>query len=216
MASIDFYINTTGFEYDLDLSGSGLGFFGDSGFGSSVEVGKYQGSTFVTDGNGSLQGSRGKNIKYLNPGSGIIGASSSGIGLQATPNYLSTLNVRFSHSSAVKAQNCEMRVYDRVSINNPASGVTTKIAEIVHPNELEKTFDDSAVLIGSGDDQWTTAGGSGDTVTFSNSPGISGLYANGASTRAATRHDWFAAISASPDSIGPKSDYGLYFALEYL
>ena len=84
MASIDFYINTTGFEYDLDLSGSGLGFFGDSGFGASVEVGKYQGSTFVTDGAGSIQGPQGKNIKYLNPGSGIVGAASSGIGLGYT------------------------------------------------------------------------------------------------------------------------------------
>lgn len=216
MASIDFYINTTGFEYDLDLSGSGLGFFGDSGFGASVEVGKYQGSTFVTDGAGSIQGAQGKNIKYLNPGSGIVGAASSGIGLQAIPNYQSTLNIRFTHDSAVKAQNCEMRVYDRYSINNAATGVTTKAAEIIHPNELLQTFDDSAVLIGSGDDQWTTPGGSGSTLSFSNSPGMSGLYANGASTRAATRHDWFAVISASPDSIGPKSDYGLYFALEYL
>ena len=95
MASIDFYINTAGFEYDLDLSGSGLGFFGDSGFGSSVEVGKYQGSTFVTDGEGSIQGAQAKNVKYLNPGSGIVGAASSGIGLQAIPNYQSTLNVRF-------------------------------------------------------------------------------------------------------------------------
>jgi hypothetical protein len=32
----------------------------------------------------------------------------------------------------------------------------------------------------------------------------------------ATRHDWFIAMSASPDSIGSKTDFGLYFTLEYL
>jgi hypothetical protein len=213
MADINFFINTAGFNYDLSLSGSGLGFFGSSGYGASVPVGEYQGSTFVTDGAGSVQGAQGQNVKYLNPGSGILGAASSGIGLTAIPNYQSSINVRFTHSVAVKAQNAEMRVYDRYSINNAASGVTTKVAEIINTEEVQGPT-------GSGDSQWITPQGSGVVVNFADSPGVSGLYAGDGvtvvSTRTDTQHDWFAAISASPDSIGNKEKYGLYFSLEYI
>lgn len=213
MAEINFYINTTGFDYDLDLSGSGLAFFGDAGYGASVQVGQYQGSTFVSDGNGSIRGPQGQNIKYSNPGSGILGAATSGIGLPAIPNYQSSLNIRFNHSSSVKVQNCELRIYDRSNINNPASGVTTKVAEIIHPASTQ-------TATGSGDDTWRTPAGSGTVVNFASSPGASGLWAgngvNVVSTRTDTQHDWYAAISSSPDSIGSKTNYGLYFALEYI
>jgi len=30
------------------------------------------------------------------------------------------------------------------------------------------------------------------------------------------RHDWYVALSATPESIGSKTEYGLYFTLEYL
>lgn len=213
MAAIDFYVNTAGFNYDIDVSGSGLGFFGDLGYGQSVQVGKYQGSTFVTNGEGSTKGPQANNVKFANAGSGIVGAASSGVGLKAIPNYQSTVNMRFTHTSAVKVQNCELRIFDRTSINRAASGVTTKVAEIIHPDVLLTTT-------GSGDEQWVTPRGSGVVVNFANSPGSSGLFAgNGTSvisTRTDTRHDWYAAISASPDSIGDKTNYGMHFALEYI
>jgi len=219
MAAIDFYINTTGYDYNLDLSGSGLGFFGASGFGSSVQVGQYQGSTYATDGSASVQGASAGNIKYTNAGSGIIAAGASGVGLQVVPNHKATVNVRFTHTTPVKVQNCEMRIYDRYSINNPASGVTTKVAEIIHPDVLERSYS-GVTLVGSGDDQWHTPKGSGVVVSFANSPGSSGFYAgNGtsaSSVRSDKRHDWYAAISSSPDSIGNKTKYGLYFAVEYI
>ena len=41
------------------------------------------------------------------------------------------------------------------------------------------------------------------------------LTKEGAAHRA-TRHDWYLALSASPQSIGSKTDYGLNFTLEYL
>ena len=213
MAKIDFLINQTGFDYDLKLGGSGLAFFGNAGFGSSVEVGAYQGTTFVSDGAGTTKGAQSQNIKYLNPGSGILGAASSGIGLKAIPNYQATLNVRFTHTSQVKTQNCELRIYDRTNINNPASGVTTKVAEIIHPRVTQ-------FATGSGDDTWISPKGSGVVAKFASSPGVSGFYAGDGvtviSTKQSVRHDWYAAISASPDSIGNKTQYGLFFSLEYL
>tara|TARA_R100001509_G_C4798265_1_gene192159 strand:+ start:93 stop:734 length:642 start_codon:yes stop_codon:yes gene_type:complete len=213
MAKIDFLINRTGFDYDLKLGGSGLAFFGAAGFGSSVEVGKYQGTTFVSDGAGTVKGAQAQNIKFLNAGSGIIGAASSGIGLQAIPNYQATLNIRFTHDSKVKAQNCEMRIFDRSNINNPASGVTTKVAEIIHPRVTQ-------FATGSGDSQWISPQGSGVVAQFASSPGVSGFFAGDGvsvvSTKQSMRHDWFAALSASPDSIGNKTQYGLFFSLEYI
>lgn len=213
MAKIDFLINKTGFDYDLKLGGSGLAFFGTAGFGSSVEVGKYQGTTFVSDGAGTVKGAQAQNIKFLNTGSGVLGAASSGIGLQAIPNYQATLNVRFTHDTQVKAQNCEMRIYDRTNINNAASGVTTKVAEIIHPRVTQ-------FATGSGDSQWITPKGSGTVASFASSPGVSGFYAGDGvsvvSTKQSTRHDWYAALSASPDSIGNKTQYGLFFSLEYI
>lgn len=207
MASIDFYADSFGVQ---NLSGSGLGFYGGS-FGASVNVGEYQGTTFITNGNGTSQGPQVNNIKFLNSMSGIIGSATSGVLLTQIPNYLATLNIRFTHDTAVQVQNVKLRIYDRSNINNPASGVTTKVAELIHLGETQ-------VNNGSGDTTWHTPNGSSVIVDFAPSPGLSGTLAgNGSnSTASVTRHDWYAAISASPDSVGSKTLYGLYFQLEYL
>lgn len=213
MAAINFYINTGGADYDIELGPSGLGFYGDAGFGASVPVGTYQGRTFVTDGNGVSQGPEAQNVKWQNAGSGILGQTGSGIGLQAIPNYQATLNIRFSHDSAVQTQSAEMRIYDRSDINEGAVGVTTKAAEIIHPNVTQGPT-------GSGDSQWITPAGSGTTLSLANSPGRSGEWAGDGVSVVSSRpdliHDWYVALSASPDSIGSKTSYGLYVSLEYL
>jgi hypothetical protein len=210
MASIDFYVHN-GIDFNITTGPSGLGFFGDTGFGASVPVGSWQGRTYVTDGNGVQQGPEAPNVKYLNAGSGILGQAGTGIGLQAIPNYQSTLNVRFTHNTAVRTQNTELRIFDRTNINLPASGVTTKVAEIIHPGITQ-------VANGSGDSQWLTPGGSAVTVQLAPSPGLSGIFAgNGTnSVLSATRHDNYVALSASPDSIGAKTLYALYVSTEYL
>ena len=71
-------------------------------------------------------------------------------------------------------------------------------------------------------------------MSITSSPGLSGLntvagetlasgdgiYLNWLTNEGAAhesiRHDWYLALSASPDSIGSKTDYGLYFTCEYL
>lgn len=205
MATIRFYAGEN-FGID-DLAGSGLGFYG-GGFGFSVEVGAWQDTTFITDGNGTSEGPQCDNIKWLNAQSGIINGASSGVHLTAIPNYLATLNIRFTHSSAIKTQNAKLRIYDRSNINNPASGVTTKVAELIHPDIIQNNN-------GSGDTSWNTPAGSAVIMDLVASPGMSGQRPNGASTTA-DRHDWYTAISASPDSVGAKTLYGLYVELEYL
>ena len=199
--SIDFYSN------NIAIGGSGIGFFGSAGFGSSVAVGEYQSSTYITNGNGTVQGAEINNVKYVHPSSGLSGAST--LTLRNIPNYKATLNVRFTSTTPVKTQNVQVRIYDRSNINNNPSGVTTKVAEIIHPSTSETG------LLGSGSSTWSTLAGSGTILSLANSPGSSGLSPSGVNT-VDTRHDWYLALSASPDSIGSKTQYGFWIQLEYL
>jgi hypothetical protein len=196
-----------------DLSGSGIAFYGDSGFNASVRVGEYQGRTFISNSAGTTQGPECDNVKFLSAGSGILGQAGDGVALRAIPNYLSTLNIRAysDDSSTFQVQDARLYIYDRYSTANPASGVTCKVVEIIHP-------DTNQTANGSGSTTWTTftTAATGQYVSLCPSPGISGLYANGAGGRADSRHDWFAALSASPNTIGSKTQFGLYVSLDYL
>lgn len=205
-ASIDFY-TYDGSDFNINLNASGIGFYGAT-FGRSVRVGYYQDSTYVTDSNGVAHGAAMNNVKYVHPSSGYRGAAN--YNLLNIPNYLSTLNARFTYDTAVQVQNTELRIYDRSSINNDPSGVTCQVAELRHPST-------SDAVVGSGSHQWTYAHGS-TSLVCSNSPGMSGLYVGSGSNslRADTRHDYYFALSASPDSVGQKTAFSLFFSCEYL
>lgn len=204
-AAINFY---AGENFGIDnLAGSGLGFFGSAGFGASVQVGEFNDSTFITDGNGTNEGPQVDNTKWAHPSSGTVNGAGP-YALTSIPNYLSTLKIQFTNDTAVTTQNAELRIYDRSNVNNDPSGVTTYVAEIIHPTA-------SIGAGGSGDSSWIQAHGSGVTVDFVDSPGESGLSPNGTST-SDTKHDWYTVITASPDSIGSKTQFGAYFSVEYL
>lgn len=212
MATLSFL--TGGYSQPINtLNGSGLGFFGSGGFGNSVGVGSFQDTTFITDGNGVTQGPQGNNVKWVHPNSGQVGGTTN-VALTSLPNYQSTLNVRFTNASAVKTQNAKLYIYDRVSTNNSPTGVTCYVSHIIHPNT-------SQVTGGSGLSTWENPAGSsyvnasvlGNGTSFS--PGTSGLSPNGGSTTD-TQHDWYFAISASPNSVGSKTNFGLWFQTEYL
>lgn len=206
MANISFYADSYGIQ---NLNGSGLGFYGSS-FGSSVAVGSYQDTTFITDANGTIQSEQVNNIKWMHPNSGSINGAAP-VSLLAIPNYLATLNIRFTHSTAVQVQNWRVYAYDRTSYNNLPSGVTTKIAELIHTDTVQN-------VNGSGDSSWVTNPGTGVVMYLAQSPGVSGIYAgNGtSSTVSSTQHDTYLAISQSPDSIGSKQLNGIFVAIEYL
>lgn len=193
-----------------DLGGSGLGFYGPA-FGASVDVGDYQTRTFITDSTGSVEGPEVDNVIYASTATAILGQSGSPINLTQIPNYQSTLNLRFTYDTPVQVQNVKIMIYDRSDTSKAASGVTTQTAEVIHPDTVQNDN-------GSGDVTWKVFHSGGDTMSLAQSPGISGIYAgNGAlSVRPDTQHDWYMAISASPDSIGAKTAYGLYVSLEYL
>ena len=236
MASISFLAGSTAIN---NLSGSGLGFFGGS-FGQSVQINNFQDTTFITDGNGTNNGGAGNNVKYSTDTKAFAAGVVPATGLLYIPNEKATLNIRFSNDSAVRTQNCKLRIFDRVNKDHPASGVITRVCELLHPSN-------SYSVEGSGDSTWfgssthtgsdaqgtynastnpssrlpagtNTVGGGGVFVPLAQSPGPSGLYAgNGsANTGQYYQHDWYVGITASPDSIGSKTQYGLYVELEYL
>lgn len=213
-AQVKFYGGDWG-VYDVDSGGSGIGFFGAS-FGDSVAVGAYNDSTYITNGNGSVQGANIHNWKWTHANSGAFESVS--YPLSGIPNSYATLKIRFSNDDPVKCQNVKFRVYDRANVNRAQSGVVCQLAELCRTNSI---FGDSFGPTGpwgSGSTTWTTANpaGSSTIYTFINqSPGISGIY--GRNTAATgTIHEWFLLMSASPTSIGSKTQFGGYFSLEYL
>lgn len=209
MATLSIYAGEDFNIAAFDL-GSGLGFYGDSGFGAVLTVGQWNGRTYITNAAGNVQGPEIDNVKYLDSASGILGQTGSGYALTAIPNYQATLKIRFEHTTPVQVFNPEFRVYDGSNVNNNPSGVTVAAAELIHP-DLTQT--DS----GSGDTSWQFIAGSSATLSLAPSPGVSGFYAgNGSnSTRADTVHEWFVAVSVSPDSIGSKTQFAAYANLEY-
>lgn len=202
MANIAFFGQTSHIQA---FNGSGIAFMGSS-FGSSVDVAAYQTTSWISNSNGTAQGPQLNNIAWTHPNSGSINGGAS-IAVSGIPNYLATINPRFTHSTAIKTQNVKFRVYDRVSINNDPSGVLCKVAELIHPET-------SQAVPGSGANSWSTPTGSSNIMSLASSPGLSGLSPNGPSTTDMT-HDWYLAISASPNSIGSKTFAG-YLSLEYL
>lgn len=203
VASVDFY---AGEGYLIDSS-SGLGFF-DGGFGVSIVVGGFNSRMFITSPNGTVEGPETDNVKYVSSGSAILGQSGSPVALTQIPNDAATLNIRFTNTTAVKTRNAEVRIYDRDDIDNSPSGVICYGAEIIHTGITQTNN-------GSGDSVWTQLYGSGSTLAMVDSPGTSGASPSGIDTTD-TRHDWYLALSASPQSVGSKTDFGLYFSVEYI
>jgi hypothetical protein len=237
MAEIKFYANILGQQGDGELinhaAGSGVGFYG-TGFGISVPIGARQNSTFVTNSLGTNQGSQLNNTYMSTSGTSVVKGtvsanSSTAIELDKLPNYLCPLNIRFSHSEPVRVQNCKLRIFDRNNINNHASGVVTWVYETRHPSTSQSVSNLSHR--GRTDNSWYEFE-STDAMTdmvFTSSPGASGKNTNAqdssttlgfttqeGSLHQSSRHDWYVALSSEPVTVGSKTNYGLYFTVEYL
>jgi hypothetical protein len=242
MAEIKFYANINGNSATSDATiirhdlGSGIGFYGST-FGVSVPVDSQQTTTWVTNSDGTVSGVRLNNTAMVSEGdvatTGTVSVNSStAINLDKLPNYLCPLNIRFTHTEPVKVQNCKLRIFDRSNIANHASGVTTYVWEARHPSSSQTVTQLSQRgnnNIGTAWYEFSDLGDAMDDMEFTASPGMSGLNtaigeANTALGYATTEgvthtsdiHDWYVALSSEPDSIGSKTNYGLYFSVEYL
>ena len=239
MASIKFYANIAGIASTGDPTlinhgaGSGLGLFG-AGYGISVPVSQYQDSTWVTNANGTASDQyQLNNTKYTS----ISGVSFNGGAEMPTrnvPNYYAPLKISFQHSSAVRVQNCKLRIFDRNDIGQMASGVVTQVYEVRHPNG--STSASGLAHRGIGNHGWVEFDPTEQMfdMILTSSPGLSGLNTVAGevvpatesaftswstqlgAAHQSTQHDWYLMLSASPDSIGSKTNYAAYFTCEYL
>ena len=122
---------TFGIDNQQNIVGSGLGFYGST-FGSSVQIGSFQDTTFVTNAAGTSQGPAANNVKFTVPATGSSQAVGSGIPITKINSGDRSFHINFDHTSDVNVQNCQLRIYDRTNTNYPASGVVTKVCEIVN------------------------------------------------------------------------------------
>jgi hypothetical protein len=245
MAEIKFYANIVGTENNTLIdhtAGSGIGFYGSS-FGVSVPVQSRQRTTYVTDSNGTNSGIQLNNTAMNTVGStsekGTVKVNGTdAVDLDFLGNHQCPLNIRFSHDTAVSVQNCRLRIFDRNNINNAASGVTTYVYEARHPSPLNSNNTLSYRADTANVFRWKefyppaqNEAQPNIELALTNSPGISGTntiaqeplssgvgkwITNEGDAHASMRHDWYLALSSEPESIGSKTQYGLYFTVEYL
>jgi len=211
MATLELYAG----EDTLVSASSGLGFFGDDGFGDAVPIGAYNGHTFVTNASGTAEHFECNNNRYSNASDVIHGQESSGIALQQLPNELATINVRFTHDTAIYCQQAKLWIFDGSFVGNaanydrPAENLTFYAAEIRHRSNRQ------TVTSVYSDATWADVSASGSNyITLVNSPGTNGVR-EGGYEELSVQHDWYAALTCTPTQLGDKQ-FGMTFELEYL
>ncbi len=193
MAQIDMHIAETDVKID---TGEALGFFGPDGFADPLSLGEFNGRTFVTNPSGSTSFEECDNCKRVSTSGVVIGQTGPGINLVNLPNYLATINLRFTHPQSVLIQNARLIAFDGTDITNSPSGIDVYGAEIIHTSRFQTNT-------GTGDSLWTKMQGSGVQLNLVDSPGTSGLSPLGPATTD-IRHDWYVALSVSPSVPGDK------------
>ncbi len=191
MANVDMYIAETDVKIDI---GEALGFFGPDGFDDPLSLGEFNGRTFATTSSGVTPFEECDNCRRISSSGVVIGQTGTGINIINLPNYLATINLRFTHSQAVLIQNAQLIVTDDAG-DSPV-GIDIYGSEIIHTSRLQSDT-------GIGDTSWILMGGPSQQIDLVSSPGTSGLSPLGPSTQD-TRHDWYCALSVSPTTPGDK------------
>ncbi len=194
MSDINIFVAENGIKIDTDEA---LGFFGPNGFGDSLSLNEFNGRTFITNPSGSVASEEGDNCRKVSTSGLIIGQIGDEVNLQNLPNYLTTINLRFTHPEAVLVQNVRFIAFDGIDPDNAPSGLDVFGAEIIHTSRLQ-------TVTGTGDTVWTQMTGSGQQLNLVDSPGTSGLSPSGPATLD-IRHDWFLAISVAPTLPGNRT-----------
>jgi len=204
MARIDLYVAET----DIKIStGRAIGFFGPDGFGDPLSLNEFNGRTFVTNTGGSIAYEECDNCRRISSSGVIIGQIGNGINLQNLPNYLSTINLRFTHPQDVLVQNARLIAFDGTDPDVAPTGIDVYGAEIIHTSRLQS-------VTGTGDTVWTKMEGTSQSLTLVDSPGISGISPFGPATTD-TRHDWYVALSVCPTTPGDKN-FSFRSDIEYI
>ncbi len=198
------YIAETDVQID---TGEALGFFGPDGFGDPLSLGEFNGRTFATNTSGTAGLEECDNCRRISTSGVVIGQVGDGINLINLPNYLSTINLRFTHPQAVLIQNARLIAFDGADITNEPTGLNVYGAEIIHTSRLQSDT-------GVGDSTWTQMQGSDQQLSLVDSPATSGLSPLGPASTS-VRHDWYVALSVTPTTPSDKN-FSLRIDLEFI
>lgn len=183
-----------------------IGFFGaggPQGVPFAVLVNSYQNKTYITNASGENlgfppYGVRGSgqltNVKFIT--ANTIRVNSDGtVTLLSLPEVSGTLLVRFQSTSSVQTQNGLLRAVN-LSATSGVSSETSLVSNIdIRGAEASK------------DSTWTQMGG--------NTAIDNRLFLADHTTPNIT-HDFHIALSASPEAVGRRNDWGLFFYVEFL
>lgn len=199
-------INFYSSGFDISEHGGYLGFFGLGGKYETLSNGEYNGSTYITNEDGSVIGPQVNNIYYVNSGSGNSDCNI--LPLKSIPNVQASLQIRFTNDDDVRVYNPKLYAYDGVDLTVDPFGTTVYAAELIHTNMAE-------IDTGEGSDEWEEI--DADTpINLHRSPGVGGIYAQSNTNLAASQHDWYVALSVLVSEIGSSTRTGLYFYMEYI
>lgn len=171
-----------------------LGFFG-ANFGYSIRVGEYNNTCYVTNDNGTTNYGQVPNLRFANTSGAYVASELTATELLEVNQDEATLQITLVNDTAVQTRNTAFRAFDRSNINSNPSGVT------IYSAEVEKA---SVGVRGSGDVSWKSIFGSGSILTLDDH-----LYSSGT-------HRWYIGLTATPLSIGQKTQIGFYFETEFL
>ena len=177
-----------------DLGANTIVFSGAS-FGDNITVDAYQDSTNAGNGDpGTDQGAMNNN-KYLTGSTiSINGAGSVALNDTNLTANDCTLKVNFSHGSAVAITSARFYSYDGTTVTNEAVGVAAYA--------FERGVSATA---------WTQINSDSGNIGGDNSGERLSLADQGSGTS----HDYYVAVSASPESFGAKTSFDLGLALTY-
>jgi hypothetical protein len=195
-------------DVEINSSSYAMGFFGSGGRHATLDTDEWATNTFLTDIGGTIGEIHCRTIKYNTDSTAYVDQLTTPVALTSIPNYLGTLNIRLLDDEEIFVALAEAKFYDGKNPDNPPSGINIKLAELRHPNY--RLNDPN----GRGDESWRDVG-DGSTFSLSQSPGERGVKSNSMGWWAYTQHDWYVAISVSPQTIGDR-EFGLQVSVEYL
>ena len=148
--------------------------FSDGTFGNPITVASYNDGTHVraSAGTDASDGNTPRNVKYVASGTGLWDEETEP--LEDILDGECTLKITVSENTNITVTDITMYAYDGTTTTDAPVGMTVQMAE-------------------SGDDSWTTAGGSAAALTISDSD------------TPAEDHHFYVSVSATPTSVGVKS-----------
>lgn len=191
----------------IDPSNYALGFYG-AGENEHVEIGEYQTKTFLVDKGGTVGEVQCRNVTYASDTTGYVDHVQTPVNLRNIPNYQATLNIRLLQPEDVFVALAEAKFYNGYDENIPPDGLNIKVAELRHTNTRLN------VVAGGSDSEWFDAE-NGEWFRLTQSPGERGVKSNSFGLWVGDQHDWYLAISVSPEEIGSRV-FGLQVRLEYI